>query len=113
MAAGFLPVVGGGQHNRAEARCHCAASQVTQARGLCWRCYADKAIRARYPLIGRVKQYRGNGSAAEVVRSKSRRPAANPVKALPGSEERIAAMRQRLERGEELYHKGDEVDKGD
>lgn len=34
-------------------------------------------------------------------------PASEPTDAMPGSPERIAAMRRRAERGEDLYHEDD------
>ena len=69
-------------------------------RGLCWRCYENKRIRKKYPMLpGSHPNQRGVVKAA-------RKPCV-PTTAMPGSEEKIEVLAGRVARGESLFHPRD------
>lgn len=80
---------------------HCQARPATRPRRLCRACYADPGTRGLYPP-GRFV------TAAPAVKVRhGRRPLGRPCPAPPGSPEKLAALADRLERGEALWHPGD------
>ena len=83
-------------------RCrHCTRRKATRARGLCYTCSIDPAIRAQHPHSGSKTARRGIGHDA-----KGRQPA-TPTDAPPGSEEKLAVMIDRAARGESCFHPDD------
>jgi hypothetical protein len=87
------------------ARCvHCHRFRSRNAgRELCPECHAKPGVRAQYPLVGKKKgkpQENGHGMHS---------PSGQPEKtlALPGTEEKIAALEERARSGLELWHKQD------
>lgn len=84
---------------------HCKRLVASRARGLCRNC-SDSPARELYPLpADRTKALRvGSG-----VGGQGRLPK-EPTAARPGTEEKIAVMTRRAERGESLFHPDDAKD---
>lgn len=77
-------------------------------RGLCKVCYADPAIRAKWPKLstaGRALPKRGN--FARNLYGLKRRAAPIPTTAEPGSELKIAVLAARFQARQELWHADD------
>jgi hypothetical protein len=72
---------------------HCGA-KATKPRRLCWRCYADAAIRERYTQLQRQQRREGRG----------RKPLPQPTDALPGTEAKMRVLEERRAAGQELWH---------
>ena len=71
---------------------HCKERVVCRPRGLCWNCYHSPA-RKSYPV--KIEGYNGrvvSGGPCE------------PTDAIPGSEEKIRVLAQRVKSGQELWH---------
>lgn len=80
---------------------HCRRTRATRPRGLCWHCYFAPGVRDLYPVSGKFAA-RGLGLAnAEPP------PPAERTRALPGTEEKVAALARRVEAGEGLWHPDD------
>ncbi len=87
--------------DRRRHRCrHCQQlKRYLRPRQLCHACFADLAIRRRYPRCQRAPQY---GDLC------GNRPLpARPTDAPPGSPGRIAALMERAARCESLFHPAD------
>jgi hypothetical protein len=84
-------------------RCrHCLVKYATRARGLCWTCSLDPAVRALHPLGPRHPcDRRGiedfNGRAKPCV----------PTRAQPNTPEKLTVLAERAARGEALFHPAD------
>lgn len=78
---------------------HCRTNASSQSRGLCQRCYADRAIRALYPLPAN----NGQARLPTVCQGKLRVPTAS----LPGTTLRVEAYAQRALLGLSLFHPDD------
>lgn len=72
---------------------HCSRPTRRAGRGLCWRCWRDRAIRDRYAVVA---QFSG-GDAGRMGREVQLRKLTSPTSARIGTEERIAVMQQRAE----------------
>ncbi|MBY0525072.1 MAG: hypothetical protein K2R98_16830 [Gemmataceae bacterium] len=83
---------------------HCNQAHVTRPRGLCWSCYYKPGVRGLYPSTSKFAR-RGAGLVSHRHRAPTR-----ATTAAPGSEEKIAVMMERLERGESLFHEDDPRD---
>jgi hypothetical protein len=81
---------------------HCRKKPARRPRGLCWACFDNRAIRARFPLEDERYGRHGLG-----VRDRPSRPPAQPTEALPASEQKIRAMEVRAKNGEGLFHRED------
>ena len=82
---------------------HCGHPRGYRAKNLCWRCSNTESIRLLYPNCphyGRVSPLVQRGVVALVVPAES-------TCALPGSEEKIQVMTERLARGESCFHPDD------
>ena len=80
---------------------HCGYMNAYMPKQLCWRCFHDPEIVKLYsPLRVRARR------ALEPVNVKLLTPDESTV-AEPGTEEKIAVMRERLERGESCFHPDD------
>lgn len=76
---------------------HCGHPKVTRPRGLCWTCYHQPGIRAEYASESKY--------ARRGVRDQSgAKKTPEPTDALPGTAEKVAVLRQRAARGEQLWH---------
>ena len=80
---------------------HCGKKKLNRPRGLCWTCYYAPGVKELYPPTSKYAR-RGVGGD----NSSSPLPA-EPTDAMPGSEEKIAVLLARAERGESLFHPGD------
>lgn len=75
---------------------HCCRRPVSRSRGLCWSCFYSPA-RDLYPATATT----GSAVAGRLV------PPDGPTDALPGTDEKVAVMRARLEAGRSAFHPGD------
>lgn len=99
-------------------RCrHCNRQRTMRGRGLCWRCHTTDAIREQYQSESPYNPHKF-GKIKDSYRQS--RPPSEPVPYCPGTPEKIAAMTERCERGESLFHDDDfrqpvpmTVDEGD
>jgi hypothetical protein len=80
---------------------HCGAGKNCRAKGLCWPCSMVPAIRDLYPSTSKFAR-----KGVSVVNHNAIAPA-EPTDAEPGSEEKIAVLAARAERGESLFHDDD------
>ena len=78
---------------------HCQRHGINRPRSLCWGCYRNPAIRDQY--AARTNQH---GAALGLGLKAPTKPASQPCPARGGTPERMAAMCERMERGEELFH---------
>lgn len=84
------------------AKCrHCRVRKANRRRGLCWVCYGDPAVKGMYGHLPG-----GYGNRREADGEGGHLPA-EPTPFPPGSEGKIAAMRERFLRRESLFHPGD------
>jgi hypothetical protein len=93
---------------------HCKRLKPHEGRGLCRTCYSQKSTRALYPLpeYDRVSQAKAARERQLALDSEGagvwRKPLpVEPTAALPGSEEKIRVMGERLAQGLHLHHPGD------
>lgn len=79
---------------------HCQKKPANRPRGLCWSCYYRPSVKEAYPSESKY---------ARRVKADFHAPAhpCTPTGALPGTEEKIAVLEGRAERGEELFHARD------
>ena len=75
---------------------HCHRAPVSRGRGLCWGCGRDPAVLTQYPPVSKYG-VRGVGTGGG---GNPRTPTA----ALPGSEEKLAALEERAASGQGLFH---------
>jgi hypothetical protein len=73
---------------------HCKRRVANRPRGLCWGCYYDQSIRDLYPLGCTPGGGTKNVAGSEPV----------PTDALPGSEEKMAVLAERVRLGQKLHH---------
>lgn len=76
---------------------HCHTRNVNRPRGLCWTCYYTPGVSALYPSTSPYAR-RGVGGVNTVG------PLPKPSNAHPGTEDKIALMMDRAEKGEQLHH---------
>ena len=79
---------------------HCHEHRINRPRGLCWGCHRNPTIRDQYAKHLHFDEV-GLGLKAPT------KPASQPCPARGGTPERVAAMCERMERGEELWHEED------
>ncbi len=83
-------------------RCrHCHARPATYGRGLCSRCFLDRAIRDLYPPLRATGPGQGVGQTAPL------KAASVATDAPPGSPGKLLELARRAAAGEELYHAKD------
>lgn len=83
---------------------HCRVHVACRARGLCWGCSLDPAVRALYPMKSGAYALPHVGlEHDESPRPLPRTPTDHP----PGSPGKIAVLAQRAERGLQLFHPDD------
>jgi hypothetical protein len=79
---------------------HCGVKlKYPRPRQLCWSHYYDRAVRDLYPSTNKFG-YRGPRGSDDA-------PEAEPTDAVPGSEEKIRVLAERLSRGQALHARGD------
>lgn len=82
---------------------HCKEGIATRPRKLCYTCYTNLLIRALYKINPIGPTSRGYGLTITGIR-----PIPDtPTDAFPGSERKIAVLKNRASRGEELWHPDD------
>lgn len=82
---------------------HCQIRKITRARGLCFRCSTDAAIRNLYP--SRNKYARDPDAMDREDYEPS--PCPEPTDALPGTRDKVAVLRERMAARVALWHEGD------
>lgn len=82
---------------------HCRKGLATRSRGLCYRCYYGRGVRALYPSTSKYARH-----GVEDFNGRTRLPDF-PTTAMPGSPEKIAILQQRAELGVALWHPDDEL----
>lgn len=87
-----------------EACRHCRIRQVSRARGLCFRCSRDAAIRNLYPT---TSKYANKGISADGEDDFEPQPCPEPTEAIPGTEAKLAVLEARAAARVELWHGGD------
>jgi len=80
---------------------NCGIKRVSRPRGLCWGCYYHPGVKDRHEVASKFCQH-GHGTSIDAVL-----PPDEPTKALPGSPEKIEALRSRAARGMGLWHPDD------
>jgi hypothetical protein len=83
---------------------HCGQWRSIRARGLCWTCNLSPVIRGQYPP-GRTAPI-NHGSLCADPFIPHRLPA-TATDAMPGTDEKIAVMAGRADRGESVFHPSD------
>jgi hypothetical protein len=79
---------------------HCRVGPVSRPRGLCWTCYYREGVRDLYPStskFGRRGLGNFNGSGARPL----------PTDALPGTEEKVRVLMERVRNRQALSHPED------
>jgi len=86
-------------------RCqHCGRNKQNRPRGLCWTCYYIPGVRERYPFV----EHRGSRRGALGGDFNGRGPMPlEPTAAAPGTPEKMAVLRMRAAKGEQLFHPKD------
>lgn len=79
----------------------CKKVRSNRPRGLCYSCYYKPSVRAMFPSTSKFAR---KGAGIGVCCSKS---SAVPTGAMPGSEEKIRVLMERVSRGEDLWHPSD------
>lgn len=74
---------------------HCNRGSVSRPRGLCWTCYYTPGVKDQHPSTSKYAS-RGVGTSGN-------KPC-QPTTALPGTDEKIAVLAQRVANGECLWH---------
>ena len=82
---------------------HCKIRQVSRAKGLCFRCSTDAAIRGLYPSGN--KYTRGPDEMDREDYEPS--PCPEPTDALPGTSDKVAVLRERMAARVSLWHEDD------
>ncbi len=77
---------------------HCQKKRVNRPLGLCWSCYYTPGVRVQYGGQASLEK-RDDYSQSKTPRQ--------TLSSLPGSTERIRALRERVLRGEATWRKGD------
>jgi hypothetical protein len=77
---------------------HCQKVRANRPRGLCWSCYYNPEIRARYPSTSKYGR-RGLDDFSGPAPLPS-----TPTQALPGTPEKIAVLAERARLRQELWH---------
>jgi hypothetical protein len=80
---------------------HCKNSKVNRPRGLCWSCYYKPGVREMFPSTSKFAR-RGLGQ----LFCNAPVPAA-ATNAMPGTEDKIAVLAQRVQNQESLWHPQD------
>jgi hypothetical protein len=76
---------------------HCRKRRAIRPRGLCWPCFYNIGVRSLYPI-----------SANCVVKTpKCSKKADKPTTAIPGTEDKIKALEDRVSRGQPLWNDDD------
>lgn len=83
-------------------RCrHCRRKKANRSRGLCWGCFYDPTIRAKYPPQGIRGEFGIRAHQGEAFYDTGR---PIPTWSPPGSDRKIEVMRKRAERRQDLFH---------
>lgn len=83
---------------------HCGKVGLTRSRGLCYACYQNYEIRKQYGSYTKVPF----GSEFNLdSRSRPLPLPDQPTEAVPGSEQKVAIMEQRLQSGRSIFHPHD------
>lgn len=82
---------------------HCKRERYIQCRSLCNPCYANATIRHLYP----VTQDSDRTGRPEELLPPFPREKPKPTQALPGSEEKIQVLMERVWSGQYLWHRED------
>lgn len=84
-------------------RCrHCGVRRISRPRNLCWRCDADKAARALYPLDAVRQRLSGEQDFCGGYRCPL-----DATTALPGTAEKMATLARRVALKVALCHQED------
>jgi hypothetical protein len=79
-------------------RCqHCRRKLANRPRQLCYTCFGDATVRSLYPPSGKTG----------IAQSDPHQTARDPVAALPGSKDKVAALAARAASGLSLWHQRD------
>lgn len=77
---------------------HCGRIRAVKARGLCWRCYYTPAVSTLYPSQSKFcPRWNFNGAGASP----------EPTRAIPGSEDKILVLMERVDKRQCLWHPRD------
>lgn len=79
----------------------CKKVRSNRPRGLCYSCYYKPSVRALFPSTSKFAR-KGAGIGVHCTKS-----SAVPTEAIPGSEEKIRVLMERVARGEDLWHPSD------
>lgn len=82
---------------------HCGIRPVARPRGLCWTDYYAPGVRDLYPASTSKFMNRGHGIGMNFNPPLP----AEPTDAVPGSEEKILVLMERVRRRESLWHPDD------
>lgn len=83
---------------------HCGKRVANRPRGLCWPCFYCPAVRKLHKPIGKHGRA---GARSWEDDADPKGPPLEPTSTLPGTKERIAALRKRHSRRRELWHAQD------
>lgn len=83
---------------------HCRTFPASRPRRLCKRCYFDLDVRKQYPP--RSQSSWGDTDNPTLL-------PARPTMALPGTPEKIRVLMERVEHGQELFHRDDHTWQGE
>jgi hypothetical protein len=75
---------------------HCGRPASARWRGLCARCWTQKAVRRLYPSLHKC--------GARPRNFQGKRLPDRPTTALPGTPEKVEAMARRAAQGRQLFH---------
>jgi hypothetical protein len=81
---------------------HCQCCKVNRPRGLCWTCYYTPGVKDQYGPVSKFGR-RGLGNH---LKSKLPLPE-RATSAIPGSEEKIRILMERVAKGQQLFHPED------
>lgn len=75
----------------------------TKGKRLCWTCSTTREIHTLYKSDSK----HGQRIIDAIAINHKLKPASSPTNHMPGTAAKIAVMRKRVERGEEIFHKLD------
>jgi len=84
---------------------HCKKEPATRPRGLCGRCYRDFSIRVKYPY--KPSKHNPPGSGQDFNGTSRLKLPDEATETVPGSDERIRVLRERVRKKQNLWHPGD------
>lgn len=77
---------------------HCQQRNAIRPRGLCWRCYYTPGVKDLYPVTSKFAPRTAPKPATTLCK---------PTTTLPGTEEKIKVLAERVQRCEKLWHPAD------